>query len=100
MVGLQAGEWHLVAGHRLAGIRQILVERLRAPDDVCALHRRRIIVVRLGTGLPADDSCKRGPEHVLAGLDRVTGLAFPEDEASGDGITAWSALRSGGDRRR
>ena len=86
MVGLEARERHPVSGHLLLRIGQISVERLGIPSDVGLLHRRRIIEVRQRAGLASDDAGQRGADKILAGLERVAGLAFAEHLPAGGGI--------------
>ena len=69
VVGLETRERHLVSGNDFLRIAQIGVQRLSIPHEIRLLHRRRIIVTRLGSGLAADNPCKRRSEDILAGLE-------------------------------
>ena len=80
--GLQSRERHLVLRNELLRIEQIGVERGGVPDDLGGLHRGRIIVVRRFTRLLADDARETRAERVLAGLQRMAGLAFSVDLAA------------------
>ena len=103
MIGLEARKRHLVSRHDLRRIGQVLVERLGIPRDISRFHRRRIIVAGLRSRLAADDAGQRRAEHVLAGLDGMAGLAFPEDQTARGGIALRRSLRwgrAGGGRRR
>src|SRR5262249_16067313 len=81
--GFETWERHLVAGHELLRIVEIGIQCLRVPGEIGVLHRRRIAVIRLGTGLAANDASKRWSKNVLAGLERMADLAFAKHELAG-----------------
>lgn len=80
------GKGILLPGTNFCGSVEISVEGLGVPDEVRLLDRRRIVVIRIGARLAADNAGKRRPDQRLAGLHRVAGLAFAEDLAAGGGI--------------
>ena len=80
--GLQSRERHLVLRDQLLRIEQIGVERGGVPDEIGGLHRGRIIVVGHLSRLLADDAGETRAERVLAGLQRMAGLAFSVDLAA------------------
>ena len=80
--GLQSRERHLVLRNQLLRIEQIGVECSGVPDQIGGLHRSRIIVVGCFSRLLADDAREARANRVLAGLQRVAGLAFSVDLAA------------------
>ena len=75
---LKARERHAVARNGLLRVAQIGVERLAAPGDVGVLHRIRIGEARRAARFPADDPGEARTYQVLAGIERMAGLALAE----------------------
>ena len=68
MIGFEPGERHLVAGNKLLRIGKIGIQSIAVPDEAALLHRRRVIVARLGARLTAHDAGERRTQQVLAGV--------------------------------
>ena len=88
LVGFEAGKRHVVAGDDLLRVGEIAIERFAIPNQVRRLHRRRVGIVRLGPRFAADNAGERRTKNVLAGIERVAGLAFPEHQPPGNRIAA------------
>ena len=98
VIGLETRKRHLVARHDLRRIGQILIERLGIPNDVSRLHRGGIVESGFRACLASNNAGKRRTEQVLAGLNRMARLTFPEDKTPCPGIAR--GLRCVGLRRR
>src|SRR5665213_2213229 len=97
----QASEGHGGARHHTSRIGQILVEVIRRPVALLALHRRGVVEARLGMLRPADDVPEVGADPVgLALAEGVAGGAFLGLIFAAAEIGAGETHRQGHLRRR